>query len=139
MPRVNVDGIQDYVPDAKFDGKHEYLVSCTGAKIHESTGSLMLTLTVEDGVDFSDGSSPIGRVAIHFVSFDMSRCNEDWQRKNVLKSVNEALTAFGVELDGDSFDTDEFLNKTANANILTKKDSKGVERDSITALTPVAE
>lgn len=113
--RIEMNGLGNYKEPTPLNGWYDFL--CTEAKINDKTGSLQLSLTVTDGPDFEDGSSPIDRKLTHFVTIDLSKIKPSGVNF-VMGLLVKCCQAFDVEIDkSNGFDIDDFVGKTATGKV----------------------
>lgn len=130
--KVTVPGLGDVKPWAPLDNTLYglYVDESKVVKSRSGRQQIQLNMHITDGPTQMNGEEPEGRRIVDFVMIDMAGSKPD-AVQFLQRKLDEVLNAFGVEKDGDDFDPDDFVGKTANGLIKTTLDQDGVERDTV--------
>lgn len=107
----------------------EYVVECEDWNEDDRENMLVITIrtTILEGPEQDDeGSTPEGRpftTSIVILYENHPSYNEDLA-ENSIGELKDALDAFGVPMDGDSYDPEDAIEKTAKVKLGIKKPSK---------------
>jgi hypothetical protein len=134
---VNVAGLGGYEPP-KLLVKGWYTAECIEAK-ETDYGSLQITFSLIDGPDQDEEGTPTpaGKKLVQFLTVDLSKAKSDKHARFMIGQIGRTLTAFGMEIDGDELDYEQFVGRTVELNIKSQKDNNDIMRDTIVHMRPV--
>jgi len=135
--KVTVPGLGDVKPWAPLDPTLYGLYVDESKVVKSRSGRQMLQLNmhVTEGPTQMNGSEPEGRRIVDFIMLDMAGSKPE-SVEFLQRKVDRALESFGVEKDGNDFEPDDFVGKTASATIKTTLDQDGEQRDTVNKYRP---
>jgi hypothetical protein len=139
MPKFNVQGLAEVKQEQPLDNGR-YQVECVQTGIVDREGgnqSLRLNFLVKAGPTQKDGSSPEDRRLSDFIPLtgyaDMKDGGEF-----VMRKLKAACDSFGIDVDEDGFDYEQFVGARADVITRLRENPDGVLESQINRYLPSA-
>lgn len=129
MARVKGLGSSEGRPKYEPYKPGEYTVECEDWQVEDGDGMQKITIktSILEGPEQDDeGNTPEGKSFTHMINIpeeDHPSYNEQWF-ENSVGELKEALDAFGVPIQGDDYDPENAIERTAKVHLGIKRPSK---------------
>lgn len=112
-------------------------VEVVPAQTRAGNDQLQIKVIIQDGPEQENGKDPIGKKLVIFLATTYKGYKDGGEFAR--GKLAEALNAFGVDVDGDSFDYDDFIGAEALTLIKVKADQYGIPTEDMVAFKPVGD